>query len=466
MRLPFFIAILALGLSSLSAQTTTSLSVLHTFTATSGDPATNDDGADPAAGLTLSNNTLFGTTSKGGVAGFGTVFQVNTDGSEFNTLYSFTNGTDGATPLAPLVLAGGMLYGTASAGGAANYGTVFMLSTEGSNFSTLYTFTNGEDGAGPAAGLLLAGSTLYGTTAGTSSGSSYGTLFMINTNGSNFFPLHSFSKPVAFYETNSDGFLPSGPLILSENTLYGAAHLGGAHGTGTLFAAASDGSSFVPFYTFASAPSYPPVNGGGAYPQGGVVLSGSDLYGAASDGGDDGGGTVYEVGVGGSGFSPLWPFTFNEEDSNPQGPLLLSSNMLYGITPGTIFGMTTNGTDFTELFSFPLTTSNGSGDNTNATGFGPNGGLVLAGPSFYGTAQDGGTNGYGTVFAMNLFPAAAPLTIQQSAESVILSWPNSVFALQSAPAPAGPFTNVPSATSPYTNGLTGSQMYFRLLFAN
>jgi uncharacterized repeat protein (TIGR03803 family) len=190
------------------------------------------------------------------------------------------------------------------------------------------------------------------------------------------------------------------------------------------------------------------------------------LFGAAYYGGTNGWGTVYKFGVSESGFSTLYSFSGGEDYYNPQGPLVLSSNMLYGTTPATIFGLATNGTDFTNLFAFPVRTANEMGDYTNATGFDPNGGLVLAGPSFYGTAQDGGTKGNGTVFAFNLFPAPVPLTIQQAADSVILSWPNSAFALQSARALAGPFTNVPSATSPHTNVLTGSQMYFRLLWAN
>jgi uncharacterized repeat protein (TIGR03803 family) len=468
MRLTAIVAILALGPLRLAAQMTTSLLVLHTFSATSGNPATNSDGAHPAAGLVLSGNTLFGTTTDGGANGFGTVFQVNTNGSDFSTLYSFTNGTDGAAPMAPLLVADGMLYGTASAGGSSNYGTVFMLSTGGSNFSTLYTFTNGEDGARPAAGLLLGGGTLYGTTTGTSSGSSYGTLFMANTNGSNFFSLHRFSAPVSSNETNGDGFLPTGPLILSGSTLYGAAFDGGKFGRGTLFTADTNPPSFDVFYTFAATTpgDFPPPNEGGAYPQGGVVLSGAVLYGAAYYGGSNGLGTVYQIGLSDSGFSPLHTFTGGEDYFNPQGPLILSSNMLYGTTPTTIFGLTTNGMDFMNLFSFPSTITNELGEFTNSTGIDPNGGLVLASQSFYGTAQDGGTNGNGTVFVLNPFPAPAPLTIQEAAGVVILTWPNSAFALQSAPALAGPFTNVPSATSPYTNVLTGSQEYFRLLFAN
>ena len=42
------------------------------------------------------------------------------------------------------------------------------------------------------------------------------------------------------------------------------------------------------------------------------------------------------------------------------------------------------------------------------------------------------------------------------------SWTNVGFSLQSAPAVPGPFTNIPAATSPYTNPLTAPQQFFRL----
>src|SRR5205807_5098588 len=59
---------------------------LHNFTATSGNPPTNSDGASPQAGLLLSGNTLYGTAPYGGSSGNGTVFAVNTDGTGFTNL--------------------------------------------------------------------------------------------------------------------------------------------------------------------------------------------------------------------------------------------------------------------------------------------------------------------------------------------------------------------------------------------
>jgi uncharacterized repeat protein (TIGR03803 family) len=81
----------------------------------------------PTASLILSDNTLYGAAADGGAYGDGTVFSVKTNGTDFTVLYTFTNGADGAAPWGSLVLSGNTLFGTASAGGSGRYGTVFDL---------------------------------------------------------------------------------------------------------------------------------------------------------------------------------------------------------------------------------------------------------------------------------------------------------------------------------------------------
>jgi uncharacterized repeat protein (TIGR03803 family) len=207
---------------------------LYSFTARFGSAYTNSDGTFPTAGLILSGETLYGTAWAGGDSGFGTVFAINTNGSDFATLHSFTGGDDGAHPYAGLILSGNMLYGTAYAGGNSNLGSVFTVNTNGTGFATLHGFTGGDDGANPYAGLVLSGSTLYGTTTlGTASGN--GTVFSLGTNGSGFTTLHSFTATNGPASTNSDGATPYGDLIISGNTLYGTANSGGNSGLGTVF---------------------------------------------------------------------------------------------------------------------------------------------------------------------------------------------------------------------------------------
>src|SRR5438874_12439591 len=69
------------------------------------------------------------------------VCKVNTEGTGFMTLLSFTNGSDGANPVAGLNLSGNTLYGTAQIGGSSGSGTVFALNTDGTGFTILHSFT-------------------------------------------------------------------------------------------------------------------------------------------------------------------------------------------------------------------------------------------------------------------------------------------------------------------------------------
>ena len=57
---------------------------------------------------------------------------------------------------------------------------------------------------------------------------------------------------------------------------------------------------------------------------------------------------------------------------------------------------------------------------------------------------------------------STPLTIQKSGTNVLLTWTNPAFGLQAAPVVTGTYTNVPGATSPYTNAINGAQQFFRL----
>ena len=116
--------------------------------------------------IQASDGNLYGTTVNGGIYGNGTVFQIGTNGS-FTSLYSFTGGNDGANPVASLIQASdGYLYGTTEYGGNYGDGAVFQMSTNGS-VTSLYSFTGGSDGGYPAAGLIQAGNGyLFGTASG------------------------------------------------------------------------------------------------------------------------------------------------------------------------------------------------------------------------------------------------------------------------------------------------------------
>jgi uncharacterized repeat protein (TIGR03803 family) len=412
LALPVLAAGLALILpGQLTGQTFTTI---HSFSSTS-------DGANPGASLILSGNTLYGTASQGGSFGYGTVFKVNADGTGYTTLYSFTDGNDGGNPSASLILSGNTLYGTAASGGSsANVaGTVFKVTTNGTGFTTLYSFTGGSDGASPYAALVLSGNTLYGTTVGPNyeTGLGGGTVFKVTTNGTGFATLHTFIGTPMYPETNTDGQSPLS-LLLSGNTLYGTTSGGGMQ-FGTVFAVNTNGAGFKSLYVFTGS------NEGNA-PLGGLILSGNTLYGTSA-GNDDLGlgysagdlntnGSVFTLNTNGTDFTVVHSFTAtsgssftNSDGANPSAGLILSDDTLYGTTPsgggsgnGTVFAVKTNGTGFTTLYSFTATNDNGwivvgamVGPNV------PYAGLVLSGRTLYGAAGYGGIWSNGTIFALS-----------------------------------------------------------------
>ncbi len=214
---------------------------LYNFSALTG--GTNSDGNGPLSGLVLVGNMLYGSAYYGGPGGGGTLFKINTNGTGFTNLYSFTaparnssNSVDGANPAGDLILSGGTLYGTAQSGGIvfgnkleSGPGTVFKLNTDGTGFVKLHTFTNAFDGSAPKAGLVLSGSTLYGTASGSGNGGA-GTVFQLDTGGTTFTTLHTFP-----FQQGT----PVGDLVVMGQTVYGTCEFGAPVSASSLAGAGS-----------------------------------------------------------------------------------------------------------------------------------------------------------------------------------------------------------------------------------
>jgi len=258
--------------------TTGVLTNLHSFT--------GYDGAGPTWLAQGSDGNLYGTTTVayGANGGYGTVFRISTNGVLTN-LHVLNGDNEGGSPKAPLVQGSdGNLYGTTYAGGTNGYGygTVFRISTNGA-FSSLYSFTGGNDGEAPNGLVQGSDGDFYGTT---SSGFvNFGTVFKISTNGA-LTTLHLFTGAI-------DGSQPYAGLVQgSDGNFYGTTYGGGMNSYGTVFRISTNGV-LTSLYWF---------SGGhdGAQPQAGLVQGGDgNFYGTTHFGGTNGYGTVFKISTNG-----------------------------------------------------------------------------------------------------------------------------------------------------------------------
>lgn len=320
---------------------------------------------------------------------------------------------EGSQPMGSLALSGPTLFGTTYAGGNSGSGTLFRVNTNGMAYTNLYNFTGNNDGANPVAGLCFLNGALYGTTEAGGTGG-IGAIFRINTDGTGFSNLFSFPAD------QSNGYQPESGLVVAGNSLYGTTFAGGDSGYGTIFGIYGDGTGFTNVHSFSTL-NYDDhsflTNGDGAYPTAGLVSAGNVLYGTASKGGF-GYGTVFRINTDGSGFTNLYSFSTgalkpgsvrtNADGLNPMAGLALSGNTLYGAARaggvsgyGTLFSVNTDGTGFTTLHSFTAAPSGPPFNGTNSDGATPLSALTVSGKTLYGTTSRGGVSGLGTVFQMN-----------------------------------------------------------------
>jgi uncharacterized repeat protein (TIGR03803 family) len=362
--------------------------------------------------LTLSGDTLYGTSEHGGGEGSGIVYSVKTNGAGYVILHSFTNVVDGEGVLGGVALADGRLYGTTRSGGPGDDGNVFSMATDGTDFSMLRFFSGAdpENGISPGPGVVVAGDKVYGTTP--SGGEGNGIVFSIGTNGTGFQVLHSFSNDGA------EGSEPAGRLVVADGRLYGTASHGGTNNSGVLFSLTITGTDFKLLHSFG-----PDNDDTGDGPVG-LTLADGTLYGMTLNGGDGNDGMVFSIRTNGAGFKRLYSFTQGATNNGggPSGDLTVSGYRLYGTTTrggssndGTIFSLSTNGIDFRMMHSFSR--------DLFGNGVEPNCGVTLSGGAFYGITSDGGTDFGGTVF--RFVAAPVPPVIQNpglAGNSISLTW--------------------------------------------
>lgn len=344
------------------------------------------EGAFPSEGVTkCSDERFYGMTRQGGNHDHGVIFSIRPDGSDFSVIHHF-NSENGRNPEGGILEGNdGKLYGVASGGGTHDSGVIFSVLKDGSGFKVLHNF-NGTDGKNPYA-KLLEGSDgkLYGS-AYSGGANNRGLLFSISKEGMEFTILHQFYR-----ETGSN---PRASLIeSSEGRLYGVTLGGGSNGLGTVLSLNKDGSNLTVLHNFVASVGYLPL---------GRIIEGSDgkLYGTTT-----GGccyqyfGTIYSMSKDGMGYSILHNFSRTDGISPGAGLFEDGSGTLYGVTrgggsdnSGVFFSINREGSEFSVLKSF----------KRSLQGSLPVGGLTDGGGGddhFYGMTSKGGTAGFGVIFA-------------------------------------------------------------------
>jgi hypothetical protein len=264
-----------------------------------------------------------------------------------------------------LVLSGGWLYGTTTFGGASaknlpegkGYGTVFVLSTSGdaagaTAYKTLYNFTgSSQSDEGFPGSLSLLGSTLVGTTSGSTSGileDHYdvgpGTVYSINLDTATTPPSAQGGLALDFAFPNDPGMgtTPMGDLIVGGPTVFipGRPTASSTPGYYVVMGTTVGGNNgavfeyqhFPPGLNIFSEYSLP--NSYGTDPQGGLA-SGSAAFGTAEHGGANQYGTVFEFqtplsGVGLSYANQFFPHGLNLNWVDPPGVYLESAPTVNG----------------------------------------------------------------------------------------------------------------------------------------
>jgi uncharacterized repeat protein (TIGR03803 family) len=407
---PFIMGILIAGFVSPAAEAST-LATIYAFKG-------GGDGSDPTGGLVLlANGSILGTTTAGGQAGLGTIFQLTPPAKGSGswtktTVYEFSGG-DGQLPQGGLVLASsGEIFGTTLKGGSYGAGTLYRLNppTNKSAWTetTLWNFGSGADAANPGSTLVLGpNGQVYGSAyAGGSYGA--GAIFAISQDG----PGGPVTEAVLWSFTGgADGAYPAALTGDSSGRLYGVATEGGTYGLGTIFSISPSGgpSPLDVLWSFAG-------EADGGYPTS-LVPSGSDSFAGTVVVGSDrnSNGAVYSLAIknGIASVAPVWNFAGSQDGSIPTSIVVHNNGQIFGVTAqggdpsclsghvslpcGVAFTLVPHGSrtrGWTETVMWDFSPPSAPSE--------PSGALLQWAPTAYlGESAAGGPGNQGTVFSLS-----------------------------------------------------------------
>ncbi|MCH2046251.1 MAG: hypothetical protein MK212_19205, partial [Saprospiraceae bacterium] len=347
-------------------------------------------GRTPFGSLMQANNgKIYGLTRNGGDNNLGVLFEYNITLDTCIKKIDFDGSNTGSYPYGKLIQSvNGLLYGTASAGGANGNGVLFEYNIWTEAFVKELDFDGTTNGASPYSHLSQASNNkLYGTTM-YGGIHNQGTLFEYDP------ILNIFVKKVDF-ESNTLGQTPRSGLNEANNgMLYGMTSAGGANGKGTIYEYDINTSNIQKRLDFDGTSM-------GAAPYANLIAGpGNSLYGLTSAGGGNNYGLFFEYNFSSNTLTKKFSFESAGEGSTPNGSLIYANNnLLYGMT---YFGGIDN---LGVLFAFdPFTnTYEKKFDFDDINGASPSGNLLQASDGkLYGLTSEGGVNDLGVIFEYDI----------------------------------------------------------------
>jgi uncharacterized repeat protein (TIGR03803 family) len=372
------------GFSSTSIFAAPQITILHSFQSGASD------GAGPRSGVAVLGNKIYGTTLLLGAGQDGVLYSVNTDGTGYQVLHSFS-GPDGNQPQSNLIISGSKIFGTAQFGGERDAGTVFSYDTVTSSYQTVYHFQDGfTDGATPMTGFTAVNGTLY-TATWQGGSSNAGAIVRLNSDGTGY----NLVKSLGGFGTPTPGRGPQGDLIQVGSKLYGTTTAGGAFNKGTIFSYDLNSSSLNYLYSFAGG------TADGSSPHGNLALVGNALYGITRRGGAANDGIAFSFDTATSSYSVLHNFLGGTTDGDsPSGGMAVVGSLLYGTAEsggtagdGVLYTIDPTTNAYNVVYNF-----NGSPTD----GAFPSSDLTTVGNTLLGTTLSGGANSGGTLFAITV----------------------------------------------------------------
>jgi uncharacterized repeat protein (TIGR03803 family) len=349
---------------------------------------TSATGMNPESKLIYFDGKLYGTTSQGGDFNKGVLFCINADGTNYRVLRHFTpgDGTWTETPFGNISLSSnGRIFGSfRNFLFTTNYYRLFKIDTSGNNFEPFFSGTGSSIDISRSNGqvnldiLLVNNTTIFFPTFqfGRNDG---GALNQCDTSGT--------GSDVFHFGNSTNGFRPNGGVIkASDGKLYGTTGIGGPEGSGVIFSMNADGTGYSVLKRLTDAEGYNPS---------GKLLEASDgkLYGACRDGGANNSGCIFRLDKNGNNFQVIYSYSGFTGGYSPVGGLIEdNSGMLYGVnfwSSGSVFKINKNGSGYTELKMF----GQGAGDLVY-----PYNGLITDANYLYGACGYGGANGKGGLF--------------------------------------------------------------------